>query len=378
MADVAIARCADYEGVPAALEEALAGVCGLAWVKPGMKIALKVNLVHGAKPELATTTHPAVISALCELLIARGAEVRVGDSPGGPYAVAYVNRVYNVSQLKPIEETGARLNQDFSQREAEYPEGVQLRRFQYTAWLDWADEIINVCKLKTHGMMGMTAAAKNLFGVIPGTIKPEYHMRHANPLDFANMIVDIDDYVKPRLSICDAVVGMEGNGPTAGTPRFIGAILAAENPHALDLAAAHIIGLAPEDVPTLIAAQKRGKMPARAQELEIAGALFQIPDFQNLPARSSIEFAQPFPGPLGRLAGKAFKRAMRSTPRVEKPICIGCEKCMEVCPAEAITMQNRLPIIDRKKCIRCFCCQEFCPKGAMVVHRPLAARLLNK
>lgn len=126
---------------------------------------------------------------------------------------------------------------------------------------------------------GYDRAAKNLFGVVPGTLKPEYHFRHSDPRDFAEMILDLDDYVRPALHICDAVVGMEGNGPSSGTPRAIGAVLAARNPHALDLACAHIIGIRPEDVPTLAAAQGRGYIPARAEDLEVAANCLRCPAF---------------------------------------------------------------------------------------------------
>ena len=93
-----------------------------------------------------------------------------------------------------------------------------LKSFTYTAWLDACDAIIDFCKLKSHGMMGMSAAAKNLFGVIPGTMKPEYHYRFPNMSDFAHMLVDINDYFADKVKLClvDAVEGMEGNGPTKG------------------------------------------------------------------------------------------------------------------------------------------------------------------
>ena len=171
MAQVAIARCADYERVEQALEEAIEGAGGLDWVAPGMKIALKDNLVSGGKPDSAVVTHPKLVCALARLLIARGAQVRVGDSPGGLYNAAFVSRVYAASGMTAVEESGALLNRDFSQREARFAQGRVLRAFGYTAWLDWADAVINVCKLKTHGMMGMSCAAKNLFGVVPGTLK---------------------------------------------------------------------------------------------------------------------------------------------------------------------------------------------------------------
>ncbi len=377
MADVAIARCGDYAAVEEALLRALEPLGGLEWVRPGMKVALKANLIAGAAPERAVVTHPLLLAALSRLLIARGAEVRVGDSPGGLYNVAFVGRIYAASGMDVVEAAGAALNRDFSQRAAEFPRGRVLRAFQYTAWLDWADEIINVCKLKTHGLMGMTCAAKNLFGVVPGTLKPEYHYRHAQPADFAEMILDLDEYVHPRLHICDAVVAMEGNGPSAGDPRAVGAVLAARSPHALDLACAHIIGIRPEDVPTLVAARGRGYIPARAEELEIAGELFTVPGFRLVTQRSALDFARPFAGPLGVLAGKVMRSAMRARPEVAPGECVACEQCARVCPAHAISMRRGLPRIDRRACIGCFCCQEFCPKGAMKARRTRIARLLG-
>ena len=145
--------------------------------------------------------------------------------------------------------------------------------------------------------MGMSCAVKNLFGTIPGTLKPEYHFRYPDPRNFADMLVDLAGFVRPRLSICDAIVGMEGNGPTAGTPRNIGAVLAAENPHALDLACAHIIGLRAGDVPTLVAAQARGYIPAEAGALSIAGTLFTVPGYKLVAQRCPLEFAHPHPRP---------------------------------------------------------------------------------
>jgi uncharacterized protein (DUF362 family) len=129
------------------------------------------------KPDTAATVHPAVVCALVRLLRERGAEVVVGDSPGGVYGAAYLKLVYDVCGLKRVEQDGGRLNDDFSQIEVEYPEAVQAKRFPYTAYLAKADAIIDLCKLKTHGMMGLSCAVKNMFGVIPGTIKPEFHYR---------------------------------------------------------------------------------------------------------------------------------------------------------------------------------------------------------
>ena len=382
MPDVTIARCESYapETVRAALNECLAPLGGLNWVRPGMKIALKANLVMRRRPEAAATTHPEVLTALAEMLIARGASVVVGDSPGGLFTAAYLSGVYDGTGMRRVEKSGATLNRNFEQRTAHYPEARVAKEFQYTAWLDEADAIIDVCKLKTHGMMGMSCAAKNMFGVIPGTIKPEYHFKYPNEDDFARMLLDLNAYFKPRLCVVDAVVGMEGNGPTMGKPRQIGALLAGASPHAVDLACARLIGLSPRDVPTLREAQAQGLIPASAAELEIAGPLetLCIPDFDNIRARKSTLFADSFGGPVGTLIGKFLRTAMGAVPAVHKDECVGCGRCANICPAGAITMRGSLPVIQRDKCIRCFCCQEFCPKGAMKVRRALIARVLNR
>lgn len=379
---VSVVSCESYE--PALCRRALAEVLeplgGLDFVTPGMTVGIKANLVSFLKPEAGGTTHPVLLSALTELLRARGARVIVGDSPGGLFTAAYVKNVYRATGMYDVEKAGAELNGDFSQRRAENPDAVVAKAFQYTAWLDGCDVLIDFCKLKSHGMMGMSAAAKNMFGVIPGTMKPEYHFQYPDPRDFARMIVDLDEYFRPALSIVDGVIGMDGNGPTAGNPKPMGVLLASASPHEADLACARIIGLRREDVPTLEAAYERGLIPADADGLAISGDLeaFRVPDFDRIVTKNDLLFRNSLPGKAGELLGGFIRRCASSEPRPSRDECVGCAKCARVCPAKAIAMKNGLPRIDRKRCIHCFCCQEFCPRGAMKVARPLVARILNK
>lgn len=374
--EVAIVRCEDYDlaRVKGALVEALSPVGGLDWVKPNMKIAVKVNLLTRAKPEKAVTVHPSLVSALCTLLSERGARVVVGDSPGGPFNAAYLNAVYAGCGMTEAVKAGGTLNDDFTFSDISCPEAVAAKEFQITNYLLDADAVIDLCKVKTHGLMSFTGACKNLFGAIPGTRKPEYHYRYQTHEAFGNMLVDLCEYIKPRLSIADGVMAMEGNGPSGGTPRFMGAILASQNPHALDLAAAHLIGLKADDVPTLRAAHARGLIPESVEELTIFGELspFCIPDFKLIPQHRIESW-----GGKGKLFGALATRMFASRPLVEKEGCIGCGECKNACPADAIRIENKIAKIDKKKCVRCFCCQEFCPKGTIRVHRPGVARLLS-
>lgn len=378
---VSIVRCCDYEHerLKEALLLALQPVGGLDWVAKGMRIGIKANLVSFHAPETAVTTHPAILCALTELLTERGASVVIGDSPGGLYNAMFVNRVYAAAKMHTTEQYGATLNHDFSEKEAIFPEAVQAKSFRYTAYLDQCDVILNVCKLKSHGMMGMSNAAKNMFGVIPGTIKPEYHYRYPNPNDFSDMIVDLNCYFKPYLSICDAVVAMEGNGPTQGTPVPMNCILASLSPHCLDLTAAHLIGMTAEDVPTLQAAKRRGLIPDSWEMLDVRGEPEQFvkPDFQVIRNHNSHLFVKG-DSVFQKLKGTLYRACLSVRPEANKKECIGCKKCEQICPARAIVMKNGLPVIDKKACIKCFCCQEFCPKGAMKVKRTWVARFLNR
>ena len=382
MYDVSIVRCDEYEASQAheALAQAIDAVGGLGWVEKGMRIAIKANLVSFMSPDKAATTHPVLLCELVKMLVEKGADVVVGDSPGGLYNAAFVNRVYKATGMREVEACGARLNGNYEQREVEYPEGVVLKQFVYTSYLDEADAIIDFCKLKTHGMMGMSAAAKNMFGCIPGVLKPEYHFRFPRHEDFAGMIVDLDNYFKPRLCICDAVVGMEGNGPTMGEPRKIGAVLASVCPHKLDLLCAKIIGLTKDEVPTLAVAHARGLIPEKAELLSVFGDPqgFAIPDFKNIPNHASMEFSKDSTKFFGKLSALFIGKALRSVPALKKKECVGCGVCRDICPAKAITIKKGKAVIDRSSCIRCFCCQEFCPKGAMKVKRPLIAKIINK
>ena len=378
--DAVCVPCPDYEPARAreALERLLEACGGLDWLKPGMKVGIKANLVAALKPEKAATTHPALLRALVDIIEEKGAQAVVGDSPGGLFNAAFLNPVYAGTGLSAA---GLPLNRDYGTREVELPQAKVCKRAAVTGWLLDCDAVINFAKLKSHGMMGLSAAAKNMFGSIPGTMKPEYHFRYPNPADFADMLVDLDEFWKPRLHIVDAVLTMEGNGPTVGTPRPMGCLLAGENPHKLDLLCAKLTGMDPATVPTLAAARARGLCPASVEELELAGPWqdFVAPDFQIITERNGLQFQSLMGGGRrGALFSSFLNRSIAARPGVEKEACVGCRKCQQICPAKAITMKNKKPVIRRKACIRCFCCQEFCPKGAMKVKRPPLARLLER
>lgn len=375
----------DYALVCEILKKQLSESGVLDCIKPDMTIALKLNLVSAMKPDTAGTTHPVVIEALCNILMEKGASVVLGDSPGGPFNGTYLKTVYRICGIEEVaEKTGAKLNEDFSQRDVFFSDGKIARNITVTNWLCEADYIINCCKLKTHGMMAMSAAVKNMFGSIPGTMKPEYHFRYPKQEDFANMLIDLQEFWKSKMlaHVVDGIVGMEGNGPTAGSPKEIGILMSGTDPYALDLIGGRIIGLECDDVMTMQLAAQRGLGQRNADEVNIciSGSHdslegYIVDDYELLDNASDLQFGgNSF---IQKIRGKLVQSFFASRPEPDKSECIGCKKCEQICPAKAIVMVDNVPQIDRSKCIKCFCCQEFCPKGAMKVKRTAVAKLLS-
>ena len=345
----------------------------------GERIVLKPNLLTAAPPEHATTTHPAVVAAVGKLVKQTGAAVALIDSPGSgfPHSEKTLRKVYAASGMNDAAaQAGIELSFDITSQAVSFPQGVLIKRFDILTPLAQASGIINLCKLKTHGFLGMTGAVKNSFGAIPGRDKPGFHAKLHDPARFAGMCLDLSACVAPRLTIMDAVVGMEGNGPHNGSPRHIGLLLASSNPLALDVVATEIIGMKREQNPLLMEAAKRGWTPTRLEEIDLIGIekkALRVPDFR-LPATVL--------GSAGsvalRLFAPIFKHAFSVRPQIIADKCVGCGVCRDACPVQVITIEQRVAQIRHRDCIRCYCCHEMCPHDAIALQGGVLYRLLHR
>lgn len=342
-------------------------------LQPGLTAVLKVNLLMKATPERAITTHPVVVEAVCNHLIARGLNVIIADSPGGPFLGSILDGIYQASGLKAVaERTGAKLNHDLSASKVSLPGALKLRQFEILNVVQQADLVINLPKCKTHGMMTFTGATKNLFGVIPGLTKANHHFRMQSPANFADHLVDLAEYVQADYHVMDGIVGMEGNGPSGGTPVEIGFLAASTSSHHLDLIASRIVGIDQTLIPTLIAARRRGLL---TDETVVRGDTIIAKPFR-LPDSTPVTF---LPAWVPARFQTSLAKAIRSKPDFVHRRCIGCAKCAEICPAKVITMNDhRRPECDYDNCISCFCCHEICPVEAIDIKTPLLGRLLKK
>ena len=360
----------DRKHVDQKIREAFAAFGGVnAIVQPGRRALVKPNLLLSAAPDQAVTTHPAVIEAILKLLLDAGARVTIGDSPGFGSAA-------RVAAKAGIADVAGRLGVpivEFNDSvEVAAPDGSLFRKIQVARAALEADAIINVPKFKTHGQMTLTLAVKNLFGCVVGRRKAQWHMAAGRDRDaFARLLLELWRLLAPSFNIVDGIVGMDGNGPSAGRARPIGVLLAGDDALAVDRTAARIAGLDDERFPLVGAARKIGRFDASLREIEVIGGTVDdvaLDDFE-LPAAVDVEF-----GP--RFLRRTLKNALTARPRVNRRKCRACGICADNCPPRAMAMNDSRIRIDYSACISCFCCQEMCPQHAIEVRRGWLARLL--
>lgn len=376
---ISVVGCENYsrDTLNNALEEMFYHLGGIQkFIKPGAKVLLKPNLVIRKRPEKAATTHPALVEAVVGFLKKYKADVILADSPGGLYTKRALKGVYSVCGMDATaQKTGLKLNYDLSEINVDNPDGELLKKVSVIKPIKDVDFVINLPKLKTHGQMVYTGAVKNMFGAVAGELKAEYHLRMPNYADFANVLIDIFLSVRPELNIMDAVVGMDGAGPTAGNPKKIGLLIGGEDAFTLDFTALNIVGIEPEKVPLIKQAVRRGLCPAEISNIEVRGVKpdkVRVFDF-DFPKTNTLR-------DIGFYENKVIRfilDRLKPKPVFNSNICTGCGYCTNICPACAITMSNNKPQVDLSKCIRCFCCQELCPAGAVSIKRPFITDMLS-
>lgn len=344
----------------------------------GKRVLLKPNLLAKHTPERAVTTHPALVRAVIRAVRRRGAaSITVADSPGGVYNPGILRSIYKVSGLTDVcREEGAALYTDCKSREVP-AKGQVVKQFTLLEPVLDCDVIINLPKLKTHMMTGLSAATKNLFGCIPGLQKAEWHMRFPDKERFGGMLVDLLCTVKPGFAILDGILAQEGDGPAGGTPRMVGIVAAAEDHLQMDLALCRMLGIRPKDVPYLNAAISRGLCPEQFDPACAKGEgelCRPIPGYRLPSSWGSVDFADKAPRAV-RWAVPAVERLLAPRPVINKSRCIGCGKCAEICPQHTITVQGKARI-HAARCIRCFCCHEMCPVKAIDTRRSFLLKKL--
>ena len=343
---------ADYSGMEGAIEQILK-VFPFPWT--GSRVVIKPNILGPYPAEKGITTHPSLVRFLVKALKSRGALCAVGDNPGlSGYAAnercAKISGIFQASDGCFVNFSRETLRVDIHSR---FLDKLVISR----AILE-ADILINLPKFKTHLQTRVTGAIKNMFGILVGAEKARVHLSAAKPENFSEALVDIYQIRIPDLTIMDAVVGMQGNGPSGSDLRPIGKILASRNGVSVDGVMAAMMGLTKENIDTLRIAARRGLGEADPEKMEVQGSWSRLKGF-----KMPLTFASQ--GPIGATLNKLLYRPLvKPRLRVRPELCTQCGVCIQQCPAQALTMRE-VPYLDKKKCISCYCCYELCSNQAI-------------
>ncbi|MCL5024947.1 MAG: DUF362 domain-containing protein [Chloroflexi bacterium] len=382
-AKVALADCADYDldRVYAAVKCSLEEIGGMeAFVRPGQRVLLQVNLISPRPAEDAVCTHPSIVRAACRLVGEAGGIPSVGGSAGGS-AYHRTRRVLQVSGIAAAaaEEGVEVLDYDEMDGQDVSSDGAVMQSIHIAKPVLDTDVLITLPKMKTHSVTLLTGAVKNHLGTLPGARKAELHRRFPAPEQFSQALVDIYAAATPHLTIMDAVDGMDGNGPTAGRVRHVGLVASSADSVALDTVMCAVCGIDPKWVFTGIAAHKRGLGVGSLEEIEVVGTPldaargrvrpFAYPMTYRLFAHSWV------PEGGRRIAGQYLGGS--PSPIVISSKCNGCQTCIRSCPAQAMAMVNNKASIEQKKCISCFCCHELCTQQAIGIKVPFLWHLFR-
>jgi uncharacterized protein (DUF362 family)/Pyruvate/2-oxoacid:ferredoxin oxidoreductase delta subunit len=357
--------------VKAAVQSAVSHLGGFEkFVRPGDRVLLKANMLSARVREKRITTDPSIVQAVADLVLKAGGVPFVGDSPG----IGSFTRVAQRTGIADAaREVGIECCELVDPLEVKLPEGSRFKRLEIASDAMNADVIINLPKLKTHCQMLLTLGVKNMYGVIVGKQKVEWHhMAGVDRETFASLLLDIYAVTKPALTILDGIWGMEGRGPSNGTPRKLNLLAAAEDAVAMDVVVCRILGGRRTMFPLYRAASDRRLGETDVSQISFPGPspdAFSVNDFE-FPELDTLHM---FPASWDWFT----RRFLVSKPVHRAQVCTGCGRCEEICPENAIERKNNKVRFDYGKCIRCYCCQEICPENAIDFKKGVIVRLLG-
>jgi uncharacterized protein (DUF362 family) len=201
----------------------------------GRRIFIKPNICAPVYTPGAVT-NPRLVYELVSLLRGSAEEVLVGESDiyNCPCNIAFKGTGIADAVIKA---GGKTVNLSHDKTVEVKLKNSQIKRLMLPKSLLEADVIIDMPVMKTHEFKVYSGAIKNLFGCIPDSRRIFLH-------PYLNeTLLQLYFVLRPEMTIMDAIVAMEGNGPTKGKPVNLGLILTGNDALSVDVVATRIMRL---------------------------------------------------------------------------------------------------------------------------------------
>lgn len=350
-------------------------------IKDNMTVFLKTNALAPHPKERAITTHPSVVQAVIKYFKNYNVKIIVGDNP----ATKEMKTVYKVNgTLEVIEQEKVNLANNKDLKVISAKEYKRYKDFNVSREIVEADILVNLPKLKTHGLAYFTGAQKNLFGTIYGLEKAQWHVKSSSPLEFGEAMSDLYSAIKETMkdkiivNLMDGIEGLEGEGPsTGGNKQIANVLLSSIDAIALDRVAMEIVKLDYTKSFISILSNNRGLGEFNLENIKIEGDSIEL--FKGVKFKPA-KIEEVGIRSIKLLNKYNIRKFILEHPKFDESKCIKCGECKKICPPQAITQEDKkIPRVNKKKCIRCWCCQEVCPVNAIKKSkRPWIGRLFFK
>jgi uncharacterized protein (DUF362 family) len=331
-------------------------------LKHAARILLKPNLLSATPPDRAVTTHPDFVRAVVKSVRKyTDAELLIGDSPGANFG-----RYDHVLEVTGMAGVIAECGLAKVRMEACVPASKNGR--VYASVADEVDLIVNMAKLKTHSLTGLTLAVKNMFGLVPGTGKVGYHRNYPVDTELAFNIYEFFTIFQDKmLNVLDGILAHEGDGPSRGKPVLLGIVAASDDAVALDAAVTRLLGLPEDFCLTTLGAKEKG---CDTSLIEVENACSRKKYSIKTPVTKRIPALPP-------VIKKWVSEKVFVKPFILEEKCIKCNLCVKSCPVDAIRTGG-VYRVEPNKCVECFCCHEVCESDAVGMRRSFLHKVFVK